>query len=107
MTALALGASECVGQCPVVRRLAEARPRRPVLAIGEIVAARTVRHGGAPAWRAEFSDGSGSVDLLFIGRTSVPGLGVGAHCTVEGTCLAEGGRLVVWNPRYELLRRAP
>lgn len=33
----------------------------------------------------EFSDGTGSIALRFLGRTHVPGLFVGRRMTVEGT----------------------
>jgi hypothetical protein len=47
-------------------------------------------------------DGSGEVGLLFLGRSSVPGIEVGARCTVEGTARMRSDRLVLWNPIYRL-----
>ena len=53
-------------------------------------------------FRCVLDDGTGQVDLLFLGRDHIPGLVVGAHCQVEGTARMERGRLTVWNPLYEL-----
>ncbi len=53
-------------------------------------------------FRCVLDDGTGQVDLLFLGRRSISGLVVGAHCHDEGTARMERGRLTVWNPLYEL-----
>jgi hypothetical protein len=40
--------------------------------------------------------------LLFLGRSMVPGIVLGARCSVEGTVRVDGGRPVIWNPLYFL-----
>jgi hypothetical protein len=69
---------------------------------GTVLAAETVRFGGSPAYRVVLDDGTGEVDLLFLGRRTVGGLVVGAHCSAEGTAQVARGRFVVWNPLYKL-----
>lgn len=87
---------------PEARTIADARDRMRVVLDGSIRDARTVTVGGAPAFRCTLDDGTGQIDLAFLGRRSVPGIAVGTWCRVEGTTMARGGHLVVWNPLYSL-----
>ncbi|HLI45278.1 MAG TPA: hypothetical protein VKU92_12530 [Acidimicrobiales bacterium] len=82
--------------------VAAARPRERVEVAGRISAVRTVTRGAAPSCLCVLDDGTGEIDLLFLGRRKVPGLEVGTGCRAEGTARVEQGRLVVWNPRYWL-----
>ncbi len=68
--------------------------------------------GSAPELTAELYDGSGSVDLVWLGRREIPGIEPGRRLTVTGTpCRPEPGRErpVLYNPAYRLLTspRAP
>ncbi|MGH9083135.1 MAG: hypothetical protein ACRDWN_07315, partial [Acidimicrobiales bacterium] len=92
---------------PVARTVSDAKPRLRVALNGTIRDARTVTWGGGPAYRCTLDDGTGQIDLLFLGRHAVPGLGVGSRCRTEGTAMANRGHLVVWNPRYALDRTEP
>ena len=47
-------------------------------------------------------DGTGELDLVFLGRRGVPGLGPGMSLTVEGTAALDNDRIVVLNPLYEI-----
>lgn len=73
---------------------------------GVVIAARTGLCGNDPSaalgYRCTLDDGTGQVDLLFIGRRLVPGLSVGARCHVDGTARMDHGRLTIWNPLYQL-----
>jgi two-component system sensor histidine kinase KdpD len=95
-------AATSLGGRPVARRIDDARPRARIVATGTVRAAHAVTCGSGPAYRCTLDDGSGQLDLLFLGRTSIAGLTVGARCTVEGTARIEGDRMVVWNPLYRL-----
>jgi hypothetical protein len=79
-----------------------------VAAGGVIVAAKVgSSKDGSPAslgYRCTLDDGTGQVDLLFIGRRLVSGLTVGARCHVEGTARMDRGPLTPWNPLYRLER---
>ena len=90
------------GGRPVARVIAAAVPRAKVVVSGDVVEVGVGVLGPAPSYRCRLDDGSGQLDLLFIGRTSIPGLVVGTRCTVEGTARAEGNLLVVWNPLYRI-----
>jgi len=45
---------------------------------------------------------STGVDLLFLGRPAMAGLGQGRRCRAVGTAANRGHRAVLWNPRYWL-----
>jgi two-component system sensor histidine kinase KdpD len=85
---------------PVARRVIDGRPRARVVITGMIVETQVVSRGNSPVYRCTLEDGSGELDILFLGRSSVPGFSVGTRCSVEGLALKEDNRLAVWNPLY-------
>ncbi|MBO0885263.1 MAG: OB-fold nucleic acid binding domain-containing protein, partial [Mycobacterium sp.] len=52
--------------------------------------------------RAEFFDGTDSVDLIWIGRRRIPGVSPGRRILVRGRVGDREGRKVMYNPYYEL-----
>lgn len=78
--------------------------RRPVRLQGTLRVV-TVNPIGSHRWlEAELDDGTGEVTLVWMGRRTVPGIDAGRNVRVEGVItLAQGGRKVVYNPRYDLL----
>ena len=70
---------------------------------GALVDAAALSISGCPACRYTLDDGTGQVDLLFLGRVMVAGLEVGRRCAAEGAVAERDGRTVIWNPRYQLL----
>jgi hypothetical protein len=74
---------------------------------GVILCARPMSIGGAPACRYTISDGTGELDLLFLGRVEIAGLRRGRSCRAMGTVGKRDGRLVLWNPRYWLASASP
>jgi hypothetical protein len=95
------GASSWGGR-PLGRQVRDVRPRSRLVVTGTICAAETIDLGGSPTYRIVLDDGTGELELLFLGRRTVGGLVVGAHCSVEGTAQLARGRFVVWNPLYKL-----
>jgi hypothetical protein len=73
-----------------------------VVTTGTICSTHATEVGGSPSFSCVLFDGSGEVGLLFLGRSSVPGLEVGARCKVEGTARMGSDHLVLWNPIYRL-----
>ncbi|PFG35512.1 ATP-dependent DNA helicase RecG [Flavimobilis soli] len=55
------------------------------------------------AVEAELFDGSGSVDLVWLGRRRIAGIEPGRRVRVAGLVTSDRGRTVIFNPRYELL----
>lgn len=60
---------------------------------------------GAPALEVELYDGSGAMDLVWLGRRTIAGIEPGARMRVTGLVTISGGRPVIFNPRYELQSR--
>ena len=65
--------------------------------------------GAAPELTAELYDGSGSIDLVWLGRRDIPGIEPGRRMSVTGTLCAPvpgGARPIVYNPAYRLVADA-
>ncbi len=93
---------------PVARKVADARGQEGVTLTGTIrLGAGRDAIGSSLAYRCVLADGTGELDLLFLGRAAIPGLAVGTCCRVEGTARTETNRLVVWNPLYRLEAPSP
>ncbi|HEX6452942.1 MAG TPA: response regulator [Trebonia sp.] len=94
--------AEPAGGEPAVTRIAAVHLRSRVTVTGVIRLAAAETIGTGPALRCVLADGSGQIDLLFLGREALTGLEPGRRCTVTGRACLYEGRLVIWNPRYEL-----
>ena len=60
---------------------------------------------GVPTVEAELYDGSGSLDLVWLGRRAIAGIDPGRRIRVEGLVCDVDGRRTIFNPRYELLAK--
>ena len=90
---------------PGVTAIGEAEPRKEITVAGEISSLRIVPRAGTPSLEATVSDGSGSLFIVWTGRRHIPGVAPGTRLVVSGrgTPQGSGGRLMLLNPRYELL----
>ncbi len=90
---------------PGVMPIGEAEPRKEITVAGEISSLRIVPRAGSPSLEATVSDGSGSLVIVWTGRRRIPGVAPGKRLVVSGRGVPHGpgGRLMVLNPRYELL----
>ena len=90
---------------PGVTAIGEAKAREEVTVAGEISSLRIVPRAGTPSLEATVNDGSGSIVVVWTGRRHIPGVAPGKRLvmTGRGTPQGPGGRLMVFNPRYELL----
>lgn len=87
----------CIGDC---------QPRSEVTVVGEITNVRIVpRPDGSPWLEATVKDGTGSLTVMWTGRTRIAGVHAGRRLIVSGrgAPTGRGGRLTVTNPRYQLL----
>ena len=86
--------------------IAEAKPRDEITIAGEVASVRIVPKRDGAAWlEATVTDGSGSLVLVWTGRRKIAGLTPGKRLVVSGRASAAGPhrRLLMFNPRYELL----
>ena len=102
MSSFEFTASETWGGLPVVRKVSETEPRVRLVVTAMVVATGTQDVGGSLSARCTIDDGTGQVDLLFLGRPYIGGLEKGAFLTVEGTVMRENGNHVIWNPMYRI-----
>lgn len=82
--------------------------RRRARVAGVLRAVTFAPVGSATALRAQLFDGTGTVDLCWTGRHDVPGIVPGRRLVAVGmVARGEPGepRLVMFNPRYELVSR--
>jgi hypothetical protein len=96
---------------------AEDQAERPRIRIAGTV--RVIRRdpiGGMPALHAELCAGPGSVELsvelssvelIWLGRVSIPGIESGSRVVAEGRLGVRRGRATMFNPRYELSTAPP
>jgi hypothetical protein len=78
------------------------RPQSRVVVSGMIRSTGTVRVGSGPAFHFTLVDGSGELDVLFLGWDSIAGLLPGTRVTVEGRVGTHDCKLALWNPRYRI-----
>ncbi|MBF0686213.1 MAG: OB-fold nucleic acid binding domain-containing protein [Cellulomonas sp.] len=94
----ALGVPGC---CPVA-----ALPHRERASVSGVLRSVTLRpRDGVPAIEAELYDGSGALDLVWLGRRRIAGIEPGRRLKVDGMVCQVAGRRTVFNPRYELRAR--
>lgn len=90
---------------PGVSPIGDAQPRQEVTVAGEISSLRIVPRAGSPSLEATISDGSGSIVAVWTGRRQIAGVACGKRLVVSGRGTDQGGRgrVLLLNPRYELL----
>jgi amino acid transporter len=81
--------------------------RRPAHVEGTVEQLAIQTSSGTPSLVAVVNDGTGTIDLLFLGRTAIGGIALGARLSADGTAINHRGRMTIMNPRYELLAAAP
>ena len=82
----------------------EKRPERPRVKItGTVQNIRRDRIGGMPALEAEIQPPDHDrVELVWLGRDTIPGIEPGKTVAAEGRLSIRRGRTTMFNPRYEL-----
>ena len=94
------------GSCEHAVPIAEVEPRSEVTVAGEVTCVAVVpRPDGAPWLEATVNDGTGALTVLWTGRRRIAGVRPGQRMLVSGRPMPKGrgGRLLLYNPRYELL----
>ena len=83
--------------------LASVEPRRHVRVKGQIFKLKTRPSQGMPALEVTLIDDTGSVTVVWSGRRSIGGVGLGRRIIVEGVPMKGPRGLTFTNPSYELL----
>jgi hypothetical protein len=85
--------------------IAHAKPRDEITVAGEIRYVRIVpRPDGSPWLEVTVEDGTGSLTVMWTGRKKIAGIRPGQRVVItgRGSPNGPGGRLLIYNPRYEL-----
>jgi RecG-like helicase len=92
---------EWASTIPGATRVADA-PMRSRVKIAGVVRRITVRPvEGNESLEALISDGTGEVEVVWMGRRSIPGLSLGTRVVVDGVIGALRGRQRMVNPTFE------
>ncbi len=94
----------CTG-LPGVTPIGECLPRQEITVAGEISSTRIVPRAGSPSLEATVSDGTGMLVVVWTGRRRIAGISPGRRLLLSGRGTDQGGRgrILLMNPRYELL----
>lgn len=91
---------------PDVKPMGELEPREHCTVVGKVQSWRIVpKPDGSPWLEATVSDGTGTIVVMWTGRKKIAGVNEGRRLLVSGRGHPSGrtGRLLILNPRYELL----
>ena len=77
------------------------RPPR-VRVCGVVRQVRASGPSGPPMLRAELGGGADRITVIWLGRGRIAGIEPGRVLTVEGMLSRQGGRKIMYNPRYDL-----
>ena len=91
---------------PGVTPVRDANPREEIIVVGEITNLRIVpKPDGSPWLEATITDGTGYLVVMWTGRRKIAGVNAGRRLMIRGrgAPTGSGGRLLIYNPHYELL----
>ncbi|GAA2619420.1 OB-fold nucleic acid binding domain-containing protein [Streptomyces vastus] len=83
-------------------RIGDALDRQIVTVTGTLRTVTLRPRAGVPALEAELFDGSGALDVVWLGRRSIVGIEPGRKLIASGRISMSRGRRVLFNPKYEL-----
>jgi ferric-dicitrate binding protein FerR (iron transport regulator) len=78
-------------------------PEREHVVVNGVLRTVTLRpRGGVPALEAELYDGTGSINVIWLGRRRISGISPGRAIRVEGRIGQQESERIMFNPRYSL-----
>ncbi len=83
--------------------IAEIAYRQRARVAGRIRSQRVQPWAGVATLECVIVDGTGGINLVFLGRKHVAGLAPGVRLVAEGTVGEHGGKLAILNPLYRIL----
>lgn len=97
------GTDACAGANRTgVTPIGDCTQRSRVSICGTLRTVTSVAGDEVPAVEAELHDGSGVVDIVWLGRRRIAGIEPGRTLRACGRLAERGGRKVMFNPSYEL-----
>ncbi len=100
-----LEAQELVAECarPGSTRIVDLQPRQMVSVTGTVHSIAVLPAERAPELRVELFDGTGILDVIWLGRREIAGIRPGAYLTLTGRVTVVDGQLTIFNPGYQML----
>ncbi|WP_079127721.1 OB-fold nucleic acid binding domain-containing protein [Streptomyces sp. TP-A0874] len=83
-------------------RISDCEDREIVTVTGTLRTVTLRPRAGVPALEAELFDGSATLDMVWLGRRAIVGIEPGRRLIATGRVSRNHGRLVLFNPKYEL-----
>lgn len=81
----------------------DCRPRNTYVVAGVASNVEVRDHGGTDSFSATLDDGTGSLDLVWVGRPPIPGIVSGTVLRAKGTVAQSGDTKVIVDPSYAIL----
>ncbi|MCU1489945.1 MAG: nucleic acid binding OB-fold tRNA/helicase-type, partial [Acidimicrobiaceae bacterium] len=100
---VASGPSAAWDEAPKTTPLGGLAYRQRALVVGRVRSMRVQPWSGVSSLECTLVDDSGAIDVVFLGRRSIPGLEPGSMVKLEGMVGTHRGRLAMINPRYDLV----
>ncbi|MDR1851882.1 MAG: OB-fold nucleic acid binding domain-containing protein [Propionibacteriaceae bacterium] len=85
--------------------IAKAQVRKLVRIMGRVTTLTVRPRKGTPWLEAELTDDTGTVNLIWIGRSEIQGVEVDCQLIAEGRLALMDGQKRIYNPKYELVPR--
>lgn len=79
----------------------KARQRARVCGVVRAVTYPAARGNGS--FQVTVWDGTGAIDVYWLGRSDIQGISAGSHLVVSGVVAKRAGLLCFYNPTYELI----
>lgn len=92
-----------VAETAGAQRISDLADRQSAKLRGTITVLTMKPRSGTPWLEAEFTDGSGTLTLVWMGRREIPGITAGRQLTVSGRVSYVDGQRRLYNPFYELI----
>jgi hypothetical protein len=92
---------EWVEHQPGVTLISAVAPRSVAKVAGVVDVMRVRPRQGVQAFEADVTDGTGTVTAVWLGRSTVPGVSIGARIVLEGRFGGDRTNLHVINPAFE------
>jgi len=92
--------ADALGATPVVQCMVGER----CTVVGVLKTVTLRPRQGVPAVVAELYDGTGTVNLVWLGRRRIAGIDPGRSLSAQGRINERAGARVMFNPRYALMR---
>lgn len=90
---------------PGTTLIADTTDRQRATVQGRVSALTLPTAGSVPALVIDVTDASGSMELVFVGRRSIPGIETGVILRATGRVSLDTPRRVMYNPAYEIVPR--